>query len=324
MTFYQSFDLARSLKSTERPLQSTVTPLLSEVDGPIDLPTYETIELSIDPYIRTIWCHMNPPGKPIVTQPLLRDLRNMQDSLPEIFAEHTNATGNPLSYFVFASRAEGVYSLGGDLRFFAESVRRGDRESVHTYARTCVDVVYQNLNAFNLPLVTIALVQGDALGGGFETALSFDLIVAERSSKMGLPEILFNLFPGMGAYSFLSRRLDAARAEKMIMSGKIYTAEELHEMGLVDVLADDGCGEAAVYEYIQRNSAKHNAHRAIYKARRRVNPISQDELRDVVDIWTDAVFQLSDADIRKMTRLMVAQDRRFPRSVQGSVAIAAE
>jgi DSF synthase len=315
MTFHQTLDLAKSTKTFEQPaLQSTAAAVRTNTGASIELPTYDNIELSIDADVRTFWCHMDVPAKPIVTRGLLGDLRHMQDSMPALFAEHTDATGLPLSYFVFASRASGVYSLGGDLAFFAESVRTGDRAAIHNYATTCVDVVYQNINAFNLPMITMALVQGDALGGGFETALSFDLIIAERGSKMGFPEILFNLFPGMGAYSFLARRLDAVRAEKMIMSGRIYTAEELHEMGIVDVLAEDGCGEAAVYEYIQKNSAKHNAHRAIYQARRRCNPITRSELRDIVDVWTDAVFRLSDADIRKMSRLMTAQDRRFQKS----------
>jgi DSF synthase len=82
-------------------------------------------------------------------------------------------------------------------------------------------------------------------------------------------------------------------------------------MGLVDVIAEDGCGEATVADYIQRNASKFNAHRAIHQARRRVNPITRDELSDIVDCWTDAVFQLAEPDIRKMTRLIAAQDRRF-------------
>src|SRR3712207_4090014 len=102
----------------------------------------------------------------------------------------------------------------------------------------------------DLPVITVALVQGDALGGGFECALAHDLIVAERSAKFGLPEVLFNLFPGMGAYSFLSRRIGRQAAERMILSGRVHTAEELHEMGLVDVLAPDGEGEEAVLDFV--------------------------------------------------------------------------
>lgn len=279
-------------------------------DQIVPLQSYENIEVSHDPAMSTYWCYMRPPVKPIVTNELLRDLRHMQDALEA----SGSRTQSPVDYFVFASRTPGAFSLGGDLQYFADCVNSGDRDSLHRYARTCIDIVHRNINAFNLPMITMALVQGDALGGGFETALSFDLVVAERSAKMGLPEILFNLFPGMGAYSLLARRMDATRAEKMIMSGQIYTAEQLHEMGLVDVLAEDGQGEAAIYEHIQRNTHRRNAHLAIYQARRRVNPISYEELRDVVDIWTDAVFRLTPQDLSKMARLTMAQDRRFRRN----------
>jgi DSF synthase len=118
------------------------------------------------------------------------------------------------------------------------------------------------------------------------------------------------MFPGMGAYSFLSRRLDAQRAEKMILSGKIYTAEELHEMGVVDVLAEDGYGEEAAREYIDRHAYRHNAYRGVFQARRRVNRVTREELIDVVDIWVEATMSLKDADLRKMGRLVAAQDRR--------------
>jgi len=320
MTFHGTIDIATARNSLRRPLlQSTAARPL----GDAGIATYDNISLTIDPDIRTAWCHMNVPGKPIVTQSLLDDLRHMQDAMPDLNADFVAATGAPLTHFVFGSRTQGVYSLGGDLRMFVEAFGRGDRETIHHYARTCIDVVYQNINALDLPLITIGLVQGEALGGGFETALSFDMIIAERSSKMGLPEILFNLFPGMGAFSLLSRRLDAARAQKMIMSGRIYTAEELYDMGVVDVIAEDGCGEAAAADYIQRNASKFNAHRAIHQARRRVNPITRDELSDIVDCWTDAVFQLAEADIRKMTRLVAAQDRRFQKAAPSMVGCVA-
>ena len=59
-------------------------------------------------------------------------------------------------------------------------------------------------SSFNLPFTTISLVQGDALGGGFEAALCGDIIIAEKQARFGFPEVLFNLFPGMGAYNSCS------------------------------------------------------------------------------------------------------------------------
>lgn len=279
-------------------------------DTPVGV-RYENIETVLDPATKTFWCWMRPQGKPIVTHGLLNDLSDMQASFKEACATDAQASALPFNYFVFASRSPGIFSLGGDLGHFVQCVQSGDRDTIHDYARHCVEIIHGNQRSFDLPVITMALVQGDALGGGFETALSFDMIVAEKSAKLGLPEILFNLFPGMGAYSFLSRRLDAVRARKLMLSGRIYTAEEMHEMGLVDILVEDGEGEAAIARYIAKMSPKHNAHLAINQTRRRVNPITWDELRDVVDIWVDAVFQLTEPDLRKMARLTTAQDRRL-------------
>jgi DSF synthase len=218
----------------------------------------------------------------------------------------------------------GIFNLGGDLGLFGELIRKGDLAALRHYGHVAVEAIHRNHVAFDVPVVTMALVQGDALGGGFECALSYDLIVAEKSAKLGLPEILFNMFPGMGAVSFLARRLDRARAEKMILSGRVYTAEELHDMGVVDILAEDGMGEAAVEEYIERNTRKHNALYFAQKARRRVNPITIEELRDIVDLWAEAAINLGESDLRKMARLTAAQDRRMNGLTPAAPALAAE
>jgi DSF synthase len=128
---------------------------------------------------------------------------------------------------------------------------------------------------------------------------------------MGLPEVLFNLFPGMGAYSFLSRRLDRRKAEELILSGRIYTGAELFDLGLVDVLAEDGEGEHAVREYVAQHARKFNMRRAVYEARRRVNPVVLQELLDVVDLWVETAMNLGERDLRIMERLCAAQDRRL-------------
>src|SRR5688572_32819961 len=138
-------------------------------------------------------------------------------------------------------------------------IKAGDREAIANYARLCIDNMYRRITNFRSPtMTTISLVQGDALGGGFECALASDVIVAEESAQMGLPEILFNLFPGMGAYSLLSRRIGMRAAEELILSGRILPAAKLHEMGIVDVLARDGQGEAAVREWIAKSWKRRN------------------------------------------------------------------
>jgi DSF synthase len=273
--------------------------------------TLPTIDVRIDFGQKIYWAAMRKSQHPMITMELIQDMLCVQESVRVIMEEGNREQHQHLEYFVAASQTPGVYNFGGNLAYFADCIRRKDRAGLQRYAYGCIDVIYGNAKAFHTPVITIALVQGDALGGGFECALSFDVLVAERSAKMGLPEVLFNLFPGMGAYSLLARKIGTAAAEKLIMSGTVYTAEELHRLGVVDLLAEDGQGENAVRDYIACNRRKHNAHKAIYRSKRRVNPLTYEELRDIVDIWLDAAMDLGEPDLRRMTRLVGAQGRRL-------------
>jgi DSF synthase len=299
------FDVVARMKSGLNKLA------MAEAANAISQIGYENLHLDIDTVNSTCWCFMEPVGKPSYTHELMRDISRMQTTITRTFANLSSKADAPFSWFVMGSAVPGIYNLGGDLGHFAQRIRSRDLDAMRHYGHVAVEAIHRNAVAFDAPIVTMALVQGDALGGGFEHALSFDLIVAERSAKMGLPEILFNMFPGMGAYSFLSRRMTRDKAEALILSGRVHTAEELYEMGVVDVLAEDGQGQAAVIDYIARHNRKHNAHQALYRARRRVNPVTLDELIDVVDIWAEAALNLTEADLRKMDRLCAAQNRRL-------------
>jgi DSF synthase len=272
---------------------------------------YRELEVRLEPESRILWCDMKPAGRPSFTPSLMMEFKSVQLAVRQMFADRKKGDPTPFDYFVSGSQTPGIYNLGGDLAYFIRSVRSGDIESMRRYAYACVEGQYENTNAFGAPIVTMALVRGDALGGGFEFALSYDLIIAERSAKMGLPEVLFNLFQGMGAYSYISRRLDRRAAEKFILSGKVYTAEELYELGVVDVLAEDGEGEHALREHVAQHGRRFNMRRAVYEARRRVNPVTLDELLNVTDLWTETLMNLEERDLRIMERLCAAQDRRL-------------
>ncbi len=91
-----------------------------------------------------------------------------------------------------------------------------------------------------LPMPTIAAVRGFALGGGFELALSCDVIVADPTAVVGLPEVSVGVIPGGGGTQLLPRRVGAARAAELIFSARRVEAPEARELGLVDVLVRDG------------------------------------------------------------------------------------
>jgi len=253
----------------------------------------------------TLWTYMTPVDRPNFNRPMLRDFQRWQSEIRREFADPAEG----LKYLVLGSRFPGIFNLGGDLDLFAGFIAAGDREGLVRYGRDCVSILHSNMKRLDLPIVTIALVQGDALGGGFEAVLSFNVVVAEKGSRFGLPEIAFGLFPGMGAHCLLSRKIGLARAEERMLSNRIYTAEEMHEAGLVHVLAEPGQGEEAVRAYIARNGRKQSGHRGIYHASSLVDPITLDELNAVVDVWADSALCLSAADLKLMKRLVDAQAR---------------
>ncbi len=263
------------------------------------------LETQFDPASTTLWTYMRQRSRPSFNPGLLAEFRQWQDDI--CMAQSSGAM--PIRYVVLGSRFPGVFSLGGDLDLFAAHIRNGDRGALVRYGRACVEILHRNMRSLDLPIITIGLVEGDALGGGFEALLSFNVVIAERGTQFGLPETNFGLFPGMGAHCFLSRRLGAARAEHMILSGRSYSAEELYDLGIVHALADPGKGRAEVESYIRQNRRRHSGHCAIYEASRSVNPLPLAELETVVDLWADAALRLSEADLKLMRRLVGAQTR---------------
>ena len=264
------------------------------------------LKIHYDATYRTSWCLMKAEPRPCFTNELLSSfheyIRNIKQDMHE-------TQGKKYDYIVVGSDVEGIFNLGGDLNLFRSCIESNNRDALFSYAIRCIDILHENINHLDCDLTTIALVQGDALGGGFESALASNVVIAEKGVKMGLPEVLFNLFPGMGAYSLLSRRIGTSKAEKMILSGRLYSSEELYDMGVVDILAEKGEGEVAVYKYIKGANRYSNSYNAIRKVRDVCNNISYDELIDIAKIWTDAAFKLSERDLKMMGRLIKRQNQ---------------
>src|SRR3954453_1118273 len=198
----------------------------------------QQLEVNWEAELGTLWTFMRPRGRPSYNPDLLEDFHAWQRGILAMFGDRPAG----LRYLLLGSRTPGVFNLGGDLDLFAAKIRERARDALVAYGKSCVRILPRNMNGLGLPMITIGLAQGDALGGGFESLLSFNVIIAEKGAKFGFPENLFGLFPGMGAYSLLARRIGAAVAEDMILTGRMYTAEEMKEIGLVHVLAEPGQG----------------------------------------------------------------------------------
>ena len=272
---------------------------------------YHQIDIEYHTTSNALWTYMKPLGVPCFNLGMVEELHQtfaeVNGNKGQFFHEETWC---PVDYFVIASRHPYAFNLGGDLALFIRLIKARDRNALMNYAKLCVDGIYTRLCNYNASAMTISLVQGDALGGGFEFALSSNIIVAERGVRMGFPEIIFNLFPGMGAYSLLSRRVGMRMAEKMMTSGNTYLAEDLEKLGVVDLVVPPGEGTKVVFGMIQKQNKRLNGLRAIYECRRHTNPVSYKELLDITSIWVESALQLTSKDLHMMNRLVHSQRRQ--------------
>ena len=253
----------------------------------------------------TLWTFMNPEGRPSFTPPMLHDFERWQELISQGFGDEKV----PLRYLVLGSRCPDVFCFGGDLALFEQLIRNRDRDALVNYGHRCCAILERNIRSLDLPILTIGLVQGAALGGGFEALLSFDFIVAEKTATFGLPEIMFGLFPGMGAHALLYRKLGSAAAEKLILSNETYTAEQMYDMGLVHELAEPGDGINACKQFIKKSERRYAGLVGSRKAMKYAWRLRLEELNRITEMWADTALELREQDLKVMNRLVAAQAR---------------
>ena len=272
---------------------------------PEELLSLNELDVFYDDEFHTLWSYMRPAGRPSFTPTMLRDFETWQ----RLIAADFGPGKVPLRYLVLGSRAPGVFCFGGDLTLFHRLIAERNRSGLVHYGHRCCEILYRNIQSLDIPMLTIGMVEGAALGGGFEALLSFDYIIAERGATFGLPEVMFGLFPGMGAHALLTRKLGSAMADRLIMSNQTYSAEEMYDLGIVHQLAENGQGLGATREFIKRSDRRHGGLVNARRAAKAVWKLELSELNRITELWADAALQLREQDLKVMTRLAAAQQR---------------
>jgi enoyl-CoA hydratase/carnithine racemase len=134
---------------------------------------------------------------------------------------------------------ERTFSAGADLKEMSEGSPSDVRGRVGELQRVC-----DRIEA--LPVVTIAAVNGYALGGGCEITLACDFRFASSGARLGQPEIVVGLIPGAGGTQRLPRLIGPARAKWMIYTGEFVDAARANEWGLVDEVVDGDAIDGAL------------------------------------------------------------------------------
>lgn len=251
---------------------------------------------------RVMWMMLHAAPRPCFNNVLVEEIMTL--------AQAARESGLPFDFWVTGSLVPQIFNVGGDLDFFAESIRTRKREALRAYARACIDCVHAATRGFDTGAITLAMIEGTALGGGFEAALAHHFVLAQTNARMGFPEMAFNLFPGMGGYSLVARKAGMRLAEQLISSGESHTAEWYEGKGLVDVLFQPGEAYKATRTFIDVLRPKLNGMRAMIRARQRVLQLSRSELMDITEDWVESAFTIDIKDRQYMERLVMLQNRR--------------
>ncbi|ALE16583.1 RpfF protein [Altererythrobacter epoxidivorans] len=272
---------------------------------PDDIFNLAELDVLYDDRSQALWTFMNPAGRPSFTPAMLKDFENWQALIKQGFGPDKV----PLRYLILGSRAADVFCFGGDLELFQQLIRERNRDALVEYGHRCCAILHRNIATLDIPMLTVGLVQGAALGGGFEALLSFDYIVAERSATFGLPEVMFGLFPGMGAHALLARKLGSAMADRIIVSNETYTAEQMYDLGIVHHLAEPGDGVNACRDFIKKSDRRHAGLVGSRRAMKQVWQLELAELNRITEQWADTALELREQDLKIMNRLVAAQAR---------------
>jgi len=219
-----------------------------------------------------------------------------------------------LAGFVDAVHALIIYSqlkcgfcAGADLRELYERSRQMEKQAAVRGVRDFLERIHRVMNAIDgSPLTTIAAVHGVTFGGGFELALTCDLIIADKMTRFCFPEVRLGLIPGFGGIPRLKRDLGNAVVRDLLLTGRSFNASKAQQIGLVSQLVAEGealrvarSTAAQLGKFDRRTSAA---------AKKFVKPIPYEELRQEIEIFCNLFTQPAvAAGLRKFVESTDAQ-----------------
>ncbi|UJL45484.1 enoyl-CoA hydratase/isomerase family protein [Virgibacillus sp. NKC19-16] len=160
-----------------------------------------------------------------INRPEVRNALNGETVEELLSALKTVEKDQDVGVLIFTGKGEKAFAAGADINQLTK------RESMDAFATDSMSDIYRKIE--NSRLATIAAINGYALGGGFELALSCDIRIASENVKLGLPELNLGVIPGAGGTQRLMRILGKGMALDMMLTGEFLIASEAKQFGLV-------------------------------------------------------------------------------------------
>jgi enoyl-CoA hydratase/carnithine racemase len=186
---------------------------------------------------------------------------------------------------IYSERKPG-FSAGADLRELYQAAAQLSQEDRVSGVRNFLARIHTAFNAIDAaPFTTIAAVHGVCFGGGFELALTCDIIVADKMARFAFPELRLGLIPGFGGIPRLKRDLGNAFIRELLLTGRSVNAARAQAVGLVAQLAAEGeslrVARATAAQIVKFDGVTRSA------AKKFIKPIPHEELRQEIDLFCD-------------------------------------
>jgi enoyl-CoA hydratase/carnithine racemase len=185
---------------------------------------------------------------------------------------------------ILYSKLKAGFCAGADLRELYQWIQQYGQAEVATHAREYLERIHRVMNTLDAsPLTTIAAVHGVAFGGGFELALTCDLIIADKLARFCFPELRLGLIPGYGGIPRLKRDLGNAVVRDLLLTGRSFNTTKAQQIGLVSQVAGEGEALRAARATATQIAKFDRATSAA--AKRFIKPVPTEELRNEIDIF---------------------------------------
>ena len=223
----------------------------------------------------------------LVNPPLNLITRELLEELDAALAVLAAAPADEVRAVVLTGSGERAFSAGSHVGEFEAQRGPGGRARLELEERV-------SRRLADLPMPTIAAIEGNALGGGLELTLACDLRIASSSARLGLPEVRLAVTPGAGGTQRLPRIVGPARAKELILSGRIVGAEEAERIGLVNEVVPPGEARARADAIAAEIAARGPL--AVREAKRLIDAATDRDLADGLAAELDASGRLFASD----------------------------
>jgi enoyl-CoA hydratase len=186
---------------------------------------------------------------------------------------------------ISSARKEG-FCAGADLRELYRGMQEQKVPNRIAGVRDFLERIHRVMNAIDsAPLTTVAAVHGVTFGGGFELALTCDLIVADKMARFCFPELRLGLIPGFGGIPRLKRDVSNAVVRDLLLTGRSMNATKAQAVGIVSQVTAEG-DALRVARATATQLAKFDRETAV-AAKNFIKPIPHEDLRREIDIFCD-------------------------------------